>query len=387
MPRVKKQRLKRRRDGRYACRYKDQWFYGASEEEALAQREEYKRLEKLQASAPVSVADYAGPFLERIKEGASDSTIYIRNLLMKKLTKAYGQKLLPEVTPSMMKELYSSKFAGLSQHYISHAKTLYIAFFDAAVDDQLITVNPARAKSAKPHKGYSKSHRAITPQERFWIDNLCLDHPLRPVVITMLYAGLRPQEAKAMDIDRNFDLEKLEIRIDQTVHHVGKSLGHYVIDSNMKTEKSARTVPIFPPVEEAIRGRHGMLVPFPDDSLSENDWTRLWRSYRIQMETAINGMTSRVYLNRSKKEKLPPFIRFTVTPYDLRHSFATWCRDFGVELHTVIEWMGHSDSKMILKIYDEVSEDRNKKEAEKLIKSAFRSQNGSQSKNEEARKP
>lgn len=177
MPRVKKQRLKRRKDGRYACRYKDQWFYGASEEEALALRDEYKRLEKQQTAAPITVKDYAGPFLERIKEGASDSTIYIRNLLMKKLTQAYGQKLLPEVTPSMMKELYSLKFAGLSQHYISHAKTLYVAFFDAAVDDQLIAVNPARAKSAKPHKGYSKSHRTITPQERSWIDNLCLDHP------------------------------------------------------------------------------------------------------------------------------------------------------------------------------------------------------------------
>ena len=28
MPRQKKQHLKRRKDGRFACRYKDQWFYG-----------------------------------------------------------------------------------------------------------------------------------------------------------------------------------------------------------------------------------------------------------------------------------------------------------------------------------------------------------------------
>lgn len=68
MPRVKKQRLKRRKDGRYACRYKDQWFYGASEEEALALRDEYQRLEKQQAAAPITVKDYAGPFWSGLRK-------------------------------------------------------------------------------------------------------------------------------------------------------------------------------------------------------------------------------------------------------------------------------------------------------------------------------
>ena len=55
MPRQKKQHLKRRKDGRFACRYKDQWFYSADPDEALAMREEYKRLEKIKASEPDTV--------------------------------------------------------------------------------------------------------------------------------------------------------------------------------------------------------------------------------------------------------------------------------------------------------------------------------------------
>jgi integrase len=76
--------------------------------------------------------------------------------------------------------------------------------------------------------------------------------------------------------------------------------------------------------------------------------------------------------------KLPPWIPFTVTPYDLRHSFCTACRNLEppVELHTVIVWMGHADATMILRIYDDVT-GREASEAERL-KSAFRSQNGSQ---------
>lgn len=36
MPREKKQNLKQRPDGRYACKYKGQFFYGLTEREALA---------------------------------------------------------------------------------------------------------------------------------------------------------------------------------------------------------------------------------------------------------------------------------------------------------------------------------------------------------------
>ena len=44
--------------------------------------------------------------------------------------------------------------------------------------------------------------------------------------------------------------------------------------------------------------------------------------------------------------------------------------------------MGHADAKMIMKVYDEYSEERGKKEAEKLKKALIGSQNGSQDENE-----
>lgn len=64
--------------------------------------------------------------------------------------------------------------------------------------------------------------------------------------------------------------------------------------------------------------------------------------------------------------ELPPWQDFSAMPYDLRHSFCTMCRDQGVEINTCIKWMGHSDAKMILKIYDSVSDARFQREADKL---------------------
>lgn len=380
MPREKKQRLKKRADGRYACRYKDQWFYSTDPDEPLAMREEYKRLEKLKASEPVRVKEYADGFLKRTSVGLRERTAYEHKIQLNKLLKSCGEMYLPEVTPSAIKNIFSNDYAGLSESYIRHARALYINFFAAAMEDGLCSSNPAQAKSAKPHKGASGSHRAITPQERTWIDTLCTDHPVFPAVMAMLYAGLRPQEAKAMNIDKSIDTENQEVRVLQSIHHTGKNLTDYRIDSSLKTEKSARVIPLFPPLENAVNGKHGMLVPC--EKLTEGKWTSMWNSYKTRMETEINGMSHKKHL--ASKEKLPPWISFTVKPYDLRHSFVTWCRDHNVELHTVIVWVGHSDSSMVLKIYDEVSPNRSKQEAEKLKKTAFRSQSGSQAKNKKS---
>ena len=94
------------------------------------------------------------------------------------------------------------------------------------------------------------------------------------------------------------------------------------------------------------------------------------------MEKEINGIDRRWY-GRTKEQKelaeqgkLPEWVSFTVTPYDLRHSFATMCRSMKppIEMHTVIAWMGHADSKMILSVYDSVTDDRDKSEGNRLRK-------------------
>ena len=59
------------------------------------------------------------------------------------------------------------------------------------------------------------------------------------------------------------------------------------------------------------------------------------------------------------------------------------CRDTGVEINTCRRWMGHADAKMILKVYDSVSEDRSKEERLKVEKKLFGVQNGVQDNSEQ----
>lgn len=383
MPRVKKQRLKRRSDGYYVCRYKDQWFYSLDEADCLAQRDLYKQLEKEQLSAIPTVQKYSEKWLDRAYPSVAKTTRAGLEIHLRKLTDAVGDRLLTEIRPSDIKDVYSSRYLGLSASYIKGAKQLYCALFDAAVADGYLRTNPARDKTARPHRGTVGGHRQITLEERCWIETLCTDHRAHAAVMAMLYAGIRPQEMKALKIDRDVDLKQETITVRETAHV--EDSNHYTRTRQGKTANANRTIPLFPPLKAALSGRKGYLITSASGKpVTIQAWKSVWASYVFAMETAINGCQKRWY-GRTKEHRaiiesggsLPPWRSFTVVPYDLRHSFCCMCRDNGVELNTCIRWMGHADAKMILRIYDEVSDDRSEKEAERLKKTLFRSRNGS----------
>ena len=390
MPRQKKQVLKRRKDGRYACRYKDEWFYSyESSDDALAQRAAYKASLKTGEAYrnSVTVSEYGIRWLKAAYPSVADSTYTGLAIHLQHLVNQIGNIPIKDVTPLQIKEVYAKEYANASNSYIKAAKQLFSALFDSAVSDRICRTNPAREKSAKPHKGMEGGHRAITEQERDWINTYCHDHRAYPAIITMLYAGIRPQEAKALTIEKAFDKDNNVLHITETAHRKGNN--QYEITAQGKTKNAIRDIPAFPPVQEALSNRRGLLITTAKGKqITSTTWRNAMQSYKTCMETAINGCHRRWY-GKTKEHKaildaggkLPPWIEFTVVPYDLRHSFCTWGRDHGVELHTMIGWMGHADATMIMKIYDEVSDNRSKIEAEKVEKTAFRSQNGSQKPN------
>ena len=390
MPREKKQKLKKRPDGRYACRYHNQWFYSYDPDDCLLQREEFKAAEKRGRVAVYFVKEYAEKWLSRSRPDVAPSTMTGLRTHIANLTGAIGHLPISDVKPSDIKDIFSNRYKGLSNSYIKAAKQLYCALFDAAVADGLLLSNPARDRTARPHKGTTGGHRSITPQERRWIETLCTDHRAYPAVMVMLYAGLRPQEAKALDIDKDVDFKRETVTVRQTAHTDPENGQKYAFTDKGKTERANRTIPLLPPLKTALKGRTGRLITSAHgEAVTKTTWRVVWRSYVSSMEKAINGMPRRWY-GRTREHKailaaggtLPPWVSFTVTPYDLRHSFATMLRDMQppVELHTVIKWMGHTDATMILHIYDSVSDSRDTQEAER-VKQAFRCQNGSQKKN------
>lgn len=378
MPREKKPTLKRRKDGRYRCVYHGLQFYGDTPEQAFAARDEYK-LNEQRGFRQRTVEDYALPWLKRAYPSVSDSTYTGLAIHLQHLIDQIGKKQLSEVVPSDIKGIYATEYPGRSNSYIRSAKQLYCALFDAAQADGLIRFNPARDKSAKPAKGKKPKERKLTKQERIWIESLCTGHRMHPAVMMMLYAGLRPQECKALKIDRDVDFDNDIITVRSTAHLDGQK---YDFTDEMKTDWSNRQVPLFQPLKQVLKGKKGYLITSAHGKpVTIQTWKTAWYSYIFNMETAINGIQKRWY-GKTKDQKikkeagnLPAWIDFDIVPYTLRHAFCAFCRDNGVDINTCRKWMGHADAKMILKVYDSVSDDREGNERQKIDKQWIQVQN------------
>lgn len=387
MPREKKQKLKKRPDGRYVCRYHNQFFYAYTQDECLRLRDEFKAAEKRGIIGKYFVKDYAEDWLARSRPDVAITTkTEIKNHIAK-LTGTIGDLPVSDVKPSDIKTVFTNRYTGMSASYIKHARHVFYAIFDSAVADGIITRNPARDRTAKPHKGKVGGNRAITEQEREWILTYCTTHRAYPAIMAMLYAGLRPQEAKAILIERDVDFVADTITVRETAHTDPEDENRYQFTEKGKTEQSNRVIPLLPPLKSVLQGRTGLLIPSAHgEMITKCGWRSVWSSYVSQMEAEINGVQRRWYGRTAEQKELrdngalPPWISFTVKPYDLRHSFCTMCRSMQppIELHTLMHWMGHADSRMILAIYDSVTDNRDKAESNRL-KSAFQSQNGSQS--------
>lgn len=389
MPREKKNKI--RKDKRFRRVYHGIQFYSSiSDEDAKAKRDEYIRNEQRGFLKRQTVSEYALPWLKRSypKGSVADSTYTGLAIHLQHLIDQIGNKQVSEIIPSDIKQIYADQYADLSNSYIRSAKQLYCSLFDSAQADGLIAFNPARDKSAKPIKGTKPKERILTKEERTWIETLCTDHRTHPAVMCMLYAGLRPQECKALKIDRDVDFENDIITVRSTAHLDGQK---YAFNDDMKTEWSARRIPLFPPLKRVLNGKEGYLITSAHGKpVTIQTWKTAWRSYLFNMETAINGISKRWYGKTNVQKKLADegilsdWIEFDIVPYTLRHAFCAFCRDNNVDINTCRRWMGHADAKMILKVYDSVSDDREKNEREKIEKRWIQVQNEVQPQNENA---
>ena len=386
---MSQKRPKKCKNGRYCLYYKGKQFTGKDLDDVKKRRDQYKRQMESGLNGTVTVKAYAYQWLPDNKSHVTDIVFNEYSRLLEVLVSCIGSKQIDKVTPSDIKHIYVSNFSSCSDGYIKRVANIYTSLFDSAVEDHLCITNPCRTKTAKPPKGTADgSHRNITPEEREIIH--ALQHRFRPIVMTMLYAGLRNGEAIALDIDRDIDFDKDEIHVSQFARHPVDNYNDTYSSSTGKTDAAVRTIKLFPILKQELQGKHGLLVESKNGGLlTRSEWLNGWKQYCRKAEEMINGR-SKFYYGRRKEDiekkdryealikqgkvkeaeqyKLPVWKTFDVRPYDLRHSFCTYCVDCGIEAHVLQTWMGHTSLKMIQKVYDHVSDQRIEKEFEKIKK-------------------
>ena len=368
MPRPKKQVLKQRADGRYCCKYKGIQFMGASSDEALALRDEYKRQEKSGAFASDNqmFSEYATKWIKAYKSHLTTGPYNTHVRMLNRWMDEIGNKQMKEYTQTDVSTFYQL-FSGMSASTIHAARDTVKGVFRAALADGIIQRDPSA--TVDPPKGVKGTHREISAEERALIH--AVEHRLRPAVMVMLYAGLRRGEAMALRVDRDVDFTALTITVREAVRF--DDIGHPMI-VRPKTQAGIRTVPMLEGLAHELQGITGLLCPSASGALmTESAWARAWDSYLYALGEKRNGCPRRWAKG--------PWKPVTIRAHDLRHSFCTMLYDSGVDLKTAMLWMGHADQTMTMQIYTHLTETR-RKEAENALrkaqKQAFRMQNGMQ---------
>lgn len=309
------------------------------------------------------VSDYAVDWLPVNRHGVTPKTYALYEAFIRTLSDCLGDKTFSDTKPSDVKRIYTTRFRDASDSHIRHFRNLITAIFDSAVEDGYAMHNVCRSKKAAPHKGTVGTHRQLEPWERELIQST--DARCKPLAMTMLYAGLRDSEALALDVGRDVDFDAGVIHVRHFRHVDGNRVW---VSSQGKTPAAVRDVPLFPELAEVLKPIPALLIDMDGNVLTKSGWTNAWTVYINQLEVALNGCRKRWYGKRDcdKENPPPPWRSVTIQPYDLRHSFCTWCRDAGVDPHVLQVWMGHSDISMIMKIYDHVSDDRVAEEVQKV---------------------
>lgn len=323
MPRQKTFHYKRQRDGNYHCEVKGHHIKAKTEAELIAKKKAYENQGEI--LAPQTVAQYAEYWLPIHKASVKASTYNAYLSILTAVLKPIAGVYLHALTSDHIAEALAT-LSGKSASYIHKARILLIEILDSATDAGYIPKNPARAQSVKPPKGTRGTHRAITPAERSAIEKT--DHRMRLAALIMLYCGLRRGEILGLKAE---DIAGESLTVRRAVYFVSNQ----PVVADPKTAASVRTVPapdfilrLMPKMDRDCYVLTGTQKP-----MTEQVFTRAWANF-----CKAAGITVRCH--------------------DLRHSYCTWLRDSGIDMHQAIIWMGHTDEKMILRIYDHPGNER-----------------------------
>lgn len=368
MPR---QKLLERSDGRYKCKYGEKSFYGKTPTEAIRKREKYVR-ELVQGFDPdqsqTAFLGYAYEWLDAYHASCNSKQRRQYETIIDYAAKTIRKTYIRQINATDIQRFYNS-LMGMSQSHISKARTTIRGIFRAAVQDGIIVRNPAEL--VQPPKGTTGEHRCLELWEQQLIVGTYKEHDFGPFAMVMLFAGLRRGEALYLDIDRDVDFDKKLIHVRGAVSFSESIQGTV---SKGKTDAAIRTIPLSDCLEEALKGRHGLLLSKQDGSMmSLSSFNRKYESYITFLETKVNGCHRRWY-GKTKEHKqllkagqtLPPWKDVRIRCHDYRVSFCTTCYEAGIPIKTLQAWMGHSDASMIMQIYAKLTAERAQYDATKL---------------------
>lgn len=297
--------------------------------------------------------NYAETWLETYKNGTIGYKAYSSYVSVLKLhiNPIIGTLKMSDIKRSHC-AMIMSRLSGQSKSLALKVRMTLQQIFESAIDDDIVVKNPARNLQL-PEVTEGK-RRSLTDFERQHIISTADHHRAGLWVLIMLYCGLRPSEAIALNWS-DVDLDNKFISVTHSMWNQNKT----------KTTSGIRRVPI--PDElynKLIAARENTSRTFvfateAGNSHNERSMRRLWSSFIRDLDI---DMGATLYRNKI----IVSVVANDITPYCLRHTYATDLQAAGVPLNVAKVLLGHSDIKVTADIYTHYTS-QNEQEAARVI--------------------
>ena len=201
-----------------------------------------------------------------------------------------------------------------------------------------------------------KEYRVLTTAEQISLEEKCREKLTRKDagIILMLFTGIRIGELCALKWS-DIELESSNINVSRTLQRIqteGDTAKTKIVETAPKSQKSIRQVPIpsyVMPVLEKIKGQ-------------KEDYLLSGKSKATEprtMQRYIKSLTEKLSMKN-------------VTCHTLRHSFATRCVEYRVDVKTLSEVLGHSSVQITMDRYVHPSMEMKKKSIDLMVKGMYR---------------
>ena len=343
--------MKQRKDGRWtkaiSIKGKRVYFYSTEKTEKAAERDfnrqmmEYsERCERGDLFKNVAAA-WEKEYLERVPYHN------YRKCGMKAYERAvetFGMCRIKEITAreidALLKKLIAQQHGKAS---VATQKSIINMIFKYAILNDLCDSNPVEVIRLPSYLQKGKRELPTTEEMRE-INKHSEGFDLFPFFL--LNTGFRPSEALALRIE-NFDFDRSIIRPTHHVIHDGNSP---LYEPVLKTDAAAREVLMLDRVRAVLpKSFKGFLFSMDGDGekpLTRKAYVKRWEKY-------------------CKKYNLD------ITPYQLRHGYATMLFEAGIDLKDAQELMGHSDIRITQNIYTHIRKERSEETKRKLNSFTF----------------
>jgi integrase len=339
--------MKRRKDGRWlkvvTIKGEKKYFYSSEKTERAAERDINNQLLQYQFDTERGprFSVVAHEWIKSCEDSVSPTTYYHYDGMAKKLCAYFESYHLSEIeskhVQSYLSILSKQNYSGKTiSNHLSVLKLIYrhgIVHFGFSGNDPTVYVTVPRARS-------SERRQALTEKEQETVAN-SIEAPFGFFAFTLLYTGMRRGEAIALKWS-DIDFERRLI----TVERSATFPKNVPVIKLPKTEAGIRKVVLLDCLADELAKRKkkakGSDYVFTGKEIRHNSWyMRRWREY--QKETGL-----------------------TVTPHQLRHTFATILFEAGIDIKDAQTIMGHADITTTRNIYTHIRSQRMQETANKL---------------------